>query len=137
MGEIYATLFSLKLRSSAFGRAFQQILQNLHLSETAQVIEPFVVEENLSVEYRHVLVLELLLLVDGSLGKGPRVQVTKVLLVDLCSLVHQLHVAILIHVAAAELLYNKVLHWVFMSGQWGNRAYFRIPRVIGGGMVEI
>ena len=68
MGKIYATLFSLKLRSSAFGRAFQQISLNLHLSEIAQVIEPVVAEENLSVEYRHVLVLELLLLVDGSLG---------------------------------------------------------------------
>ena len=94
MGEIYATLFSFNLRSSAFGRAFQQILPNLHLSETAQVIEHVVVEESLFVEYRHVLVLELLLLVDGSLGEGPRVQVTKVLLEDLCSLVHQLHVAV-------------------------------------------
>ena len=131
MEKIYATLFSFNSRSSAFGRAFQQILPNLHFSETAQVIEHVVVEESLFVEYRHVLVLELLLLVDGSLGEGPRVQVTKVLLEDLCSLVHQLLVAVLIHVAAAGLLYNKVLHWVYISGQWGNRAYFRIPRVLG------
>ena len=74
MGEIYATLFSFNLRSSAFGRAFQQILPNLHFSETAQVIEHVVVEESLFVDYRHILVLELLLLVDGSLREGPRVQ---------------------------------------------------------------
>ena len=110
MGKIYATLFSFNPRSSALGRAFQQILPNLHFCETAQVIEPFVGEESLFVDYRQVLVLELLLHVVGSLEGGPRVQVTKVLLEDLSSLVHQLLVAVLIHVVAAGLLYNKVLH---------------------------
>ena len=124
MEKIYATLFSFNSRSSAFGRAFQQILPNLHFCETAQVIELVVVEESLFVDYRHVLVLELLLLVGGSLGKGPRVQVTKVLLVGLCLLVHQLHVAILIHVAAAELLCNKVLHWVLYKRAMGKQSLF-------------
>ena len=88
-GKDLCNTFSFNLRSSAFGRAFQQILPNLRFCETAQVIELVVVEESLFMDYRHVLVLELLLLVDGSLGEGPRVQVTKVLLEDLCSLVQQ------------------------------------------------
>ena len=132
MGKIYTTLSALIGGPVHLVEPFnKQILPNLRFCETAQVIELVVVEESLFVDYRHVLVLELLLLVGGSLGEGPRVQVTKVLLEDLCSLVHQLLVAVLIHVAAAGLLYNKVLRWVYISGQWGNRAYFRIPLVLG------
>ena len=89
---------------------FANSISNLLFQETAQVVELVVVEESLFVDYRRVLVLEFLLHEVGSLEVGPRVQVTKVLLEGLCSLVHQLLVAILIRTVALGLLYKKVLH---------------------------
>ena len=111
MSKEYATLSALIVRNQCvWPSLFTNSISNLHFQETAQVVELVVVEESLFVDYRRVLVLEFLLHEVGSLERGPRVQVTKVLLEGLCSLVHQLLVAILIRTVALGLLCKKVLH---------------------------